>query len=139
MFILKESNREIGTLSAQQQFREAYLRAIYMHGGRSYRVTEVALTGSSGGEIVLESADPWVRTRASTFTILSEQDIFAGWRWVGDSTDVNAFYGKVLITESLNSVQEVNERERSWTNGPHRAILRSSATRMHSGCRNNGR
>jgi transposase len=24
--------------------------------------------------------------------------------------EVNAFYGKVLITESLNSVQEVNER-----------------------------
>ena len=110
MFVLKEGNREIGTLSGQQQFREAYQRAIYMHGGRSYRVKEVALTGSSGGEIALESADPWLRTRASTFTNVSEQDIFAGRRWVGDGTDVTAFYGKVLITESLSSVQEVNER-----------------------------
>lgn len=109
MFVLKEGNREIGTLSAHQQFREAYQRAIYMHGGRSYRVKEVALKGG-GGEIVLESADPWLRTRASTFTFVSEQDIFAGWRWVGEGTEVNAFYGKVLITESLNSVQEVNER-----------------------------
>ena len=41
MFVLKEGSREIGTLSGQQQFREAYLRAIYMHGGRSYRVIEV--------------------------------------------------------------------------------------------------
>ena len=81
-----------------------------MHGGRSFRVKEVALTGSSGGEIVLESVDPWLRTRASTFTILSEQDIFAGQRWAGNGTEVNAFYGKVLITESINSVQEVNER-----------------------------
>ena len=109
MFVLKEGSREIGTLSGQQQFREAYQRAIYMHGGRSYRVKEVALTGSSGGEIVLEQADPWLRTRASTFTIVSEQDIFAGFRWIGENTEVNAFYGKVLITESLNSVQEVNE------------------------------
>ena len=109
MFVLKEGNREIGTLSAHQQFREAYQRAIYMHGGRSYRVKEVALKGG-GGEIVLESADPWLRTHASTFTFVSEQDIFAGWRWLGEGTEVNAFYGKVLITESLNSVQEVNER-----------------------------
>ena len=109
MFVLKEGNKEIGTLSAHQQFREAYQRAIYMHGGRSYRVKEVALKGG-GGEILLESADPWLRTRASTFTFVSEQDIFAGWRWVGEGTEVNAFYGKVLITESLNSVQEVNER-----------------------------
>ncbi len=109
MFVLKEGNREIGTLSAHQQFREAYQRAIYMHGGRSYRVKEVALKGG-GGEIVLESADPWLRTRASTFTFVSEQDIFAGWRWIGAGTEVDAFYGKVLITESLNSVQEVSER-----------------------------
>ena len=119
MFVLKEGTREIGTLSGQQQFREAYQRAIYMHGGRSYRVKEVALTGSSGGEIVLELADPWLRTRASMFTFVSEQDIFAGRRWVGDGTEVNAFYGKVLITESINSVQEVNERTKEvldqWT------------------------
>ena len=110
MFVLKEGNQEIGTLSAQQQFREAYQRAIYMHGGRTYRVKEVALTGSAGGEVVLEPADPWLRTVASTFTTVSEQDIFAGWRWVGEDTEINAFYGRVLITDSLSSVQEVNER-----------------------------
>ena len=110
MFVLKEGSREIGTLSGQQQFREAYQRAIYMHGGRSLRVREVALTGSSGGEILLESADPWLRTHASTFTFVTEQDIFAGWRWVGEGSEVNAFHGRVLITESLNSVQEVDER-----------------------------
>lgn len=110
MFALKEGNREIGTLSSQQQFREAYQRAIYMHGGRSFRVREISLTGSSGGEIQLESADPTLRTHASTFTFVTEQDIFAGWRWVGDDSDINVFHGRVLITESLNAVQEVNER-----------------------------
>ena len=109
MFVLKEGSREIGTLSGQQQFREAFQQAIYMHGGRSFRVREVALTGS-GGEILLESADPALRTHASMFTFVTEQDIFAGWRWVGERTEVNAFYGRVLITESINLVQEVNER-----------------------------
>ncbi len=110
VFVLKEGSQEIGTISGHQQFREAYLQAIYMHGGRCYQVKEVALTGSGGGEILLESADPALRTRASTFTIVQEQDIFAGWRWAGDGTDVTAFYGKVLITESLNSVQKVNDK-----------------------------
>lgn len=110
MFVLKEGNNEIGTLSGFHQFREAYLQAIYMHGGRSYRVKEVVLTGSSGGEILLESVDPSLRTRPSIFTIVSDQDIFAGWRWVGNDTEISAFYGKVLITESLNSIQEINER-----------------------------
>ena len=41
---------------------------------------------------------------------MSDQDIFAGWRWVGEDTEINAFYGRVLITDSLSSVQEVNER-----------------------------
>lgn len=110
MFVLKEGGREIGTMSGQQQFREAFQRAIYLHGGRSFRVKEVALTGSSGGEVQLEPADPWLRTHASTFTSVTEQDVFAGWRWVGNGSEVNAFHGKVLITESLNSVQESDER-----------------------------
>ncbi|MCY4215193.1 MAG: DEAD/DEAH box helicase [Gammaproteobacteria bacterium] len=110
MFVLKEGGKEIGTLSGQQQFREAYPRAIYMHGGRRFRVREVAQTGSSGGEIVLESVDPWLRTHASTFTFVTEQDIFAGYRWIKNGSEVSAFHGKVLITESLNSVQELDER-----------------------------
>lgn len=110
MFVLKEGSAEIGTMSGHQQFREAYLNAIYMHGGRSFRVKEVVLAGSGGGEILLESADPSLRTRTSIFTVVQEQDIFAGWKWRSDDSDLEVFHGKVLITESLNSVQEVNDR-----------------------------
>lgn len=110
MFILKDGSREIGTLSGQQQFREAYQRAIYMHGGRSYRVQEVTLTGGSGGEILLGPAEAFHRTNAYVFTFLSEQDVYDGWRWTVNGSDINVFYGKVLITDSLNSVQEVDER-----------------------------
>ena len=110
MFILKEGSQEIGSMSGQQQFREAYQRAVYMHGGRSYRVREVLIKGSGGGEIMLESVDPWLRTHATTFTTVAIQDIFAGWRWVRDENEVQAFYGKVLITESITKIREVDGR-----------------------------
>ena len=110
MFILKSGSQEIGTLSGQQQFREAYQRAVYMHGGQSYRVQAIALTGGSGGEIVLAPVEGYLRTHAYVFTHLSEQDVYGGWRWAANGSDINAFYGKVLITDSLNSVQEVDER-----------------------------
>ena len=109
MFVLKEGNTEIGTLSGQQQFREAYERAIYMHGGRNYRVVEISHT-ASGGEIVLGSVDPGLRTNASTATLVTERDIFDGRRWSTKGSSVTAFYGNVLITEVLNAVEEVDER-----------------------------
>ena len=108
-FILKEGKNEIGTLSGQQQFREAYERAIYMHGGRTYRVREISSTGS-GGEIMLEPVDSGLRTNATTSTFVTERDIYDGRCWTADGSRVSAFYGKVLITESLNAVEEVNAR-----------------------------
>ena len=76
-FVLREGSNEIGTLSAQQQFREAHHRAIYMHGGRTYRVEEISYTGSGGGgEIRLGAVEPFLRTNTYTFTTLTEQDIY---------------------------------------------------------------
>ena len=106
-FILKDGKKDIGMLSGQQQFREAYDRAIYMHGGRTYRVREITSTGN-GGEIMLEPVDSGLRTNATITTFVTERDIYDGLRWVTDGSAVHAFYGKVLITESLNSVEEVN-------------------------------
>lgn len=130
MFILKTGSEEIGTLSGQQQFREAYQRAIYMHGGRSFRVREIALTRGSGGEIVLEPAESHLRTHAYVLTILSEQEVYDGWRWTANESDINAFYGKVLITDSLNSVQEVDERSGDvidqWTPESNSAQFRNA-------------
>ncbi len=109
MFVLREGNKEIGTLSGQQQFREAYERAIYMHGGRNYRVVEVSHTGA-GGEIRLGSVDPGLRTNAITATFVTERDIYDGKRWLTDGSAISAFYGNVLITEALSAVEEVDER-----------------------------
>ena len=104
-FMLKEGSNEIGTLSAQQQFREAFHRAIYLHGGRTYRVEEVSVKGN-GGEISLGRVEPFLRTNAFTSTTLIEQEIYDARKW----SDVSAYYGEVLITEALRSVEEVDDR-----------------------------
>ena len=106
-FVLKDGSREIGTLSGQQQFREAYQRAIYMHGGRTYRVQEVSLTGN-GGEIHLSAEEPYLRTNAALFTTVHERSIEAGWQWSTGDLTASAYYGQVLITEAMSAVEEVN-------------------------------
>ena len=108
-FVLKEGSNEIGTLSAQQQFREAHHRAIYMHGGRTYRVEEISYTGN-GGEIGLGPVEPFLRTNTYTFTTVTEQDIYDALQWTTGDFIINAYYGKVLIVEALTSVEEVDER-----------------------------
>ncbi len=108
-FVVRDGEAEIGTLSGQQQFREAYQRAIYLHGGRRYRVNEISLTGD-GGEISLSTAEPYLRTDAKLFTMLTEQDIFAGNRWSRNGSAVSTFYGKVLMTETMTAVEEINEQ-----------------------------
>ena len=108
-FVLKDGSNEIGTLSAQQQFREAYHRAIYMHGGRNFRVEEISTTGS-GGEIRLGPVDPFLRTNAYSFTTLTEQAIYDARRWTTGKFIVDAYYGKVLIVEALTSVEEIDDR-----------------------------
>lgn len=115
-FVLKTGETEIGSLSAQQQFHEAFPRAIYIHGGNTYRVLEVTKTGS-GGEVQLSHVDdPYLRTDPLLFRTLQEQDIYDGNRW---DSDVSSYYGKVLSADVLSGVNEVDERTgkvvNSWT------------------------
>ena len=108
-FELKDGSRTIGTLSGQQQFREAYERAIYMHGGRKYRVEGISFTGS-GGEITLSTVEPYLTTNPVAFTRVSEKDIYDGRRWTYGDVEVQVYHGKVQILEALNSVEEVDDR-----------------------------
>ena len=43
-------------------------------------------------------------------TFITEQDIYDGKRWVTDGSAISTFYGKTLITEVLNAVEEIDER-----------------------------
>lgn len=129
MFDLMSGGKAIGTMSGHQRFREAYPRAIYMHGGSTYRVESVTSTGS-GGEINLVTAEPHLSTRPTLITTVSIQDIFAGNRWAVDDSAISAFYGNVTVTEVLASVQEVNdltsEVTDQWVPGDDSASARFS-------------
>ncbi len=108
-FELKYGSRTIGTLSGQQQFREAYERAIYMHGGRKYRVEGISFKGN-GGEITLGDVEQHLTTNAAIFTTVAEQDIFDGIGWGSGQIEIYVCHGKVLITEAVSSVVEVDDR-----------------------------
>ena len=41
---------------------------------------------------------------------IAEQEIYDGERWTSGSIVVSAYYGKALITEAINSIEEVDDR-----------------------------
>lgn len=107
-FKLVFGREEIGTISGYHKFREAYLRAIYMHGGSSYRVESITHT-STGGVINLGVVEPHVTTRPFFLTTLSVQEIFSGTRWRDSDEDVEIRYGNVTVTVVLANVKEIRE------------------------------
>ena len=111
MYKLKVGATEIGTLSAHQQFREAYQRAIYMHSGVNYRVESVEIS-SDGGTIHLAEAPDHIRTNAFLHTTINVQNLFGGHQWE-DGT--HSMYGNVTVMESILSIREFDERSDETT------------------------
>ena len=103
-FNLKYGSETIGSLSSYQQFREAYPRAIYMHGGKRYRVEGVFMA-DRGGEITLGKVEQYLATNAKTYMQATEQEIYNGRQW---TSGITAHYGKVATIERM-SVKEINE------------------------------
>ena len=115
-YTLKRGNEDIGTLSAHQQFREAYQKAIYLHGGATYRVESVEMTGTGGRIQLADAPDQYRRTSAHIVTTTQLQDLFTGHQW---HSGVIAMHGNVTVTELLVWVREYDERTNetldSWT------------------------
>ena len=109
MYALQHGSQEIGTMSQQQQFREAYQDAIYMHGGATYRVAEVS-AAATGGTITLARAEPFLRTNAYLVATVQDQTIFSAHRWTAGSIALHAAYGQVSITEANHNIEEIDER-----------------------------
>ncbi len=109
MWTLKYNNEEIGTMSDYQKFREAYEGAIYLQGGRKYRV-DSTLAGSSN-EIHLVAPDlEHSRTNPVFVKSLNIQELFSGSRW---QEGIEAHLGKVSLSENLISVKLVDEHSDS--------------------------
>ncbi len=108
-FTVKGGDSEIGTLSGKQKFREAYLNAIYLHGGKRYRVKAISLGGSEN-EITVDNAKPYLRTDPILTNRLIGEDIYAGNRWSRNETMISTYYGKVQMIEEITAVNEIDER-----------------------------
>lgn len=93
IYKLMYKDKEIGTISRAQQFREAYLGAIYNHMGMSYRVESIG-----ENEINLVGADPNHKTTPFFYTVVNEAEIFSAWRYM---EDLSIYYGKLNIYENL--------------------------------------
>ena len=106
MYDLKFGSKDLGTMSAQQQFREAYQRAIYMHSGTNYRVESIETT-SNGGTIHLGEAPDHLRTNPFLLTGITVQNLFDGRRW---GAMVEVMYGNLTVTDSMLSIREFDER-----------------------------
>ena len=115
VYTLKRGASDIGTLSAHQQFREAYQNAIYMHGGATYRVESIEMA-SGGGTIRLTDAPDHIRTNAHLVTTIQPQALHEARQW---RSGVTVMYGNITVMELLVAVREYDERTHetlnSWT------------------------
>lgn len=93
---------EIGSMSDDQAFREAYIGAIYNHFGKSYRVSS-----HGGTEILLEDTDPNLYTVPSFYTIVQSTDVVKGHRY---DEKISVFYGKLTIFENFAGYQLIDEK-----------------------------
>ncbi len=113
-FTLEVGAEEIGTIARQNQFREAFQNAIYLHGGEAYRVEAITTVEKDnrnrGGTIQLGDAPAHHRTDPRITTQLSENDAYAGYRW--QVAKVAIKHGNVRVTEELRGVDEIDEQSK---------------------------
>ena len=100
-FALRRGSEEIGQISAQRRFREAYIGAIFTFFGRRYLVRSHEVDA-----VVLDDADPNLRTEAGFFTHLTTSDIFDGFAY----GDIEAHYGSLNVVTNFTGYKVVDER-----------------------------
>lgn len=121
MWTLKLGEREIGTLSDQQKFREAYIGAVYHHLGKSYLVE-----AHGAKEIFLKPAPPNVRTEASFYTIPNIEEVIRGLRW---NEHVAAYYGSLRIYENFAGYRLIDDDSGAVLDDSHEQIARQLKVR----------
>jgi DEAD/DEAH box helicase domain-containing protein len=94
--------REIGTISAVHQFREAYIGAVYNHCGRAYRVV-----GLTADEVLLEDADPNLKSEGLFYNVMQQAEILQGHRYHDGLT---AATGRLVVFENFAGFRLVDTR-----------------------------
>ena len=99
-FKLVRGKEEIGQISAIRRFREAYIGAVFTFFGHRYRVRS-----HEESAVVLEDAEPQVRTEAGFYNVVNINQIFGG---VGYG-NVQAFYASLDIFMNFTGYKLVDE------------------------------
>ncbi|MCY4071774.1 MAG: DEAD/DEAH box helicase [Chloroflexi bacterium] len=98
---LKRGREEVGQISEVRRFREAYTGAIFTFFGRKYRVR-----AHEEDAIILEEAEPNLRTDAGFYTALYRNQLMDGFAY----GDLQVIYGKLNITQNFTGYNLVDER-----------------------------
>lgn len=99
---LMYGKKQIGDISDVHLFREAYVGAIYNHCGKTYRVA-----AHGADEVLLEDADPYLRTEGSFWTVTQGAEIFSGVRY---AETVSACYGRLTVFENFGGYRLIDTR-----------------------------
>lgn len=116
---LKYKDKDIGSISDVQQFREAYIGGIYNHCGKEYKVA-----GLTSKEVLLEYVEPYLRTDPNFYTVVQNNDIIKGKRY---KESLSTLYGKITIFENFAGFKIIDER-----NGNMIDEIRAQSARRHN-------
>lgn len=94
--VIKGSNAELGSISGDKIFSEAYLGAVYDHMGRSYRVV-----AHGSDEIMLNPCSDEVYTKPARYTHINITEVIDGKRWKIKGGYAELLFGKLSIREAL--------------------------------------
>ena len=100
-FTLKSGAEELGQISTMRRFREAYIGAVFTFFGKKYRVHS-----HEADAVVLTEVDPYLKTEAGFFTVLTTKDIYGG-RGFGQ---FEVYYGSLNVVMNFTGYKLIDER-----------------------------
>ena len=100
-YALKKGAEELGQISTMRRFREAYIGAVFTFFGRKYRVHS-----HEANAVVLTDVEPYLKTDARFFTVLTTKDIFDGYRY----GEFAIYYGSLNVVMNFTGYKLVDER-----------------------------
>ena len=118
-FKLRCGNKKIGEVSEIRRFREAYIGAVFTFFGHRYRVHS-----HEEDAIVLEDAEPNVRTEGSFYSAVNVNKMFEGLRYnIDERMNMEAIYASLNIDTNFTGYKLIDEHtdEQKSTGGTQMA------------------
>ena len=118
-YTLKHRGKELGQISEMRRFREAYIGAIFTFFGRKYRVR-----AHEADAVLLEEAEPNLRTDAGFYTVLHQNQIHDGFAY----GELEVFHGTLNFQMNFTGYKLVDERtgEAKDSGGSHAALYQNN-------------